>query len=253
MTSQQIICSSKNIRETHSSQQRAPATTFPLRCLLSPFATGHRTAHHHLLLEPEVPGPYSYILPVIMVASSSNSSGASTASCRRNKPHLTVRLVLELMAADCCASQRRRTGPHPVVPPAAAAAVEADEESLRAALQRSLLEASRLHLNDSAGPDERLLQQQLLSSPASQFGSDSMYPAMPTTRRDRSSCCDEQSVGSAGSWEEEDQWEEDDRDYLGEDRDRLGAAARSRDLSLDDEQLSALADRGEDCCGGSSW
>lgn len=186
-----------------------------------------------------------------MVAISSNASSASSS---RNKPHLTVRLVLELMAADCCASHRRRTGPHAAVAPApAAAAVEVDEESLRAALQRSLLAASQLHLNDSAGSDERLLQQ-LLSSPASQFDSDSMSPAIATIRHDSSSsCCDEQSVGSAGSWEEEDQWEEDSCDYLAEDRGRLGAAARSGDLSLDDERLSALADRGGDCCGGSSW
>lgn len=183
-----------------------------------------------------------------MVAYSSNSStsSGSSASNSRGKPHLTVRLVLELMSADCCASQRWGTAPDAALA-TLAAAVETHEESLRAALQRCLLAASRLHLNDSAGSGRRRMQ-------AMSSASSSMSPAMSTTRH-VSSCCDEQSIGSADSWDEEQeqqQWE-DDCDYLREDRGRLGAAVRSRDLSLDDERLSALADHPEECCGGSSW
>lgn len=192
-----------------------------------------------------------------MVASSSSSINTTTRTSSiissssgnsRNKPHLTVRLVLELMAADCCASKRppgslRRPvrGPDAGLTPTTAGG-EVRDESLRAALHRCLLAASRLHLNHPAGPSERQLPS---SSP---HGSRS--PGMAATRND-SSCYEH--IGSAGSWEEE-QWEEDYCYFEEEDRGRLGAAARSRDLSLDQERLSTLADHREECCeGSSSW
>ena len=222
---------STTIGEAHSSRRRASVTTQQPSFLPLPSASQQNPHQAHgTPTQRETPGPYIQILPrIIMVASTSSSKTCSSTTCR-NKPHLTVRLVLELMAADCCASQRRRTGPDAALAPV----VEVNEESLRAALHRCLLAASCLHLNESAGSDEGLVS--------------SMPPAMGTVRHDRS--CGEQSVGPAGSWGEE-QWKG-NHDYLEEDRGRLGAAARSRDLSLD-ERVSALADHREECCGGSSW
>ena len=174
-----------------------------------------------------------------MVASNSNSSSISSCiiGSSRIRPHLTVRLVLELMDVDRCASQRRNK-PFPrasLLRPAPGSAVttsggvihEENEEALRAAL----LVASR-QVDCCAAPDRLLAalgttrrhdrNRSSSSNSSSSSGGGSSY--------------DEQNIGSEGSWEEElEQWQWELKDYwYGEDRARLGASARSGDLSLDD-------------------
>lgn len=130
------------------------------------------------------------------------------------KPHLTVRLVLELMAAEPAAAQRPTNSP-------------------------SAGNSYSRGLNGSESAKDLRALVKAASYPASAAAAGTPTPSIMASSFDFS---DDDSVQSGATWEDQDNEEEDCLDSC-EDRGRLGATAGARALSGDDELLAVASEQ----------